>query len=274
MQEFQLDPVIAEELLTPSFKPKVERRGETVFLILHFPSMRTLSSRPEHEIDFVVGKHFLITTRYESVDPLHIFAKALEVKTVLGRQEATHGGHLFVEMVRTLYQAVGNECDTLQQRLQTIEENIFKGNERQMVIELSQMGRILFDFREALLPHKDIIDSLEPAGARLFGASFGYHVHTLQGAYIRIAHTLQHLRDSLQEMRETNNSLLTTKQNDTMKTLTVLAFLFLPLSFVASLFGMSNIPLASTPPGFWQAAGMMLVLALSCLVYFKRKGWL
>ena len=85
---------------------------------------------------------------------------------------------------------------------------------------------------------------------------------------------LEHLRDSLVELRETNNSLLSTKQNEVMKTLTVLAFLFLPISFMASLFGMSNIPLAATPPGFWFALGIMAIIAFSCLLYFRHKEWL
>ncbi len=85
MQEFGIDPLIAEELLVPSFKPKVERRGDIIYVILHFPVLRGMNQRQEQEIDFVIGKNFLITTRYGSVDPLHAFAQAFEVTTVLGR---------------------------------------------------------------------------------------------------------------------------------------------------------------------------------------------
>ncbi|MSR70943.1 hypothetical protein EXS62_02795, partial [Candidatus Kaiserbacteria bacterium] len=58
MQEFSLDPVIAEELTSPSPRSKVERRGENLYLVLHFPALRAHHARPEQEIDFVVGKHF------------------------------------------------------------------------------------------------------------------------------------------------------------------------------------------------------------------------
>jgi hypothetical protein len=85
MHEYGIDPLIAEELLVPSFKPKVERRGEVIYVILHFPVMRGMGQRSEQEIDFVIGKDFLITTRYNTVDPLHAFAQAFEVNTVLGR---------------------------------------------------------------------------------------------------------------------------------------------------------------------------------------------
>jgi len=276
MTEFDLDPLIAQELLIPSFKPKVERRGEAIYLILHFPAMRIMGTRPEQEIDFVIGKHFLITTRYENVDPLHSFAKAFEVNTVLGRGGATHGGHLFIEMARSLYEALGDECSGVHRTLQAIEEQIFRGDERGMVVELSHVGRTIHDFREALLPHEEMLESFESVSTRFFGAEFGYYVRQLTGTYQRLERGLTHLRDSLTELRETNNSLLTTKQNDTMKVFTVLAFLFLPLSFIAGLFGMNtqNNPIAGHPLDFWIIAAGMAVLGISCIFYFKHKGWL
>src|ERR1700741_2579552 len=95
MSEFHLDPLVAEELLVPSYKPKVERRGDAIYVILHFPALCLSCNRPEQEIDFVIGKHFLITTRYENIDPLHSFARSFEASAVLGRTDASHAGHLF-----------------------------------------------------------------------------------------------------------------------------------------------------------------------------------
>lgn len=274
MREFNLDPLIAQELLVPSYKPKVERRGDSIYLILHFPALKTSGARPEQEIDFVIGKQFLITARYETIHPLHSFARAFEADTVLGRQSAAHGGHLFAALARSLYQALVEECGTLNRRLQDIEEHIFGGDERTMVVELSQTGRIIHDFRQSLLPHREMLTSLEPVGVRMFGQEFGYYVRDLMGVYERAERNLDNLRDALHELRATNDSLLNTKQNEIMKTLTVLAFIFLPLSFLASLFAMSNIPLFNTPAGFWQAAGLMVVVALVCIAYFKLKDWI
>lgn len=275
MHEFGLDPLIAEELLLPSFKSKVERRGDSVYVILHFPTMHGKSRRLEQEIDFVIGKHFLITTRYDSIDPLHTFAKVFEVETVLGKEGVSHGGHLFTSMLESLYQALGNECTILNQRLRDIEDQVFNGDERKMVVELSQAGRVIHDFRQTLLPHQEMLTSFEGPAARMFGAEFSYYIRSAQGAYKRVERHLENLRDSLFELRETNNSLLSTKQNEVMKNLTVLAFLFLPLTFIGQLLGMSiPVPLANVPGAFWLVLAGMAVLALSCFIFFKRKGWI
>jgi magnesium transporter len=276
MQEFAVEPLIAEELLMPSYKPKVERYSQQLYVILHFPILRGLNERPTQEIDFIIGKNFLITARYAATDHLHSFAKVFEVNTVLGQQSAVHGGHLFTAMVISLYRALVNECDIIEKHLTDIEDRIFEGKERMMVLQISKTGRVIYDFRQILLPHREMLRSLESAGTQLFGQEFLYYVHNVEGEYERVAHSVEHLRESLIELRETNNSLLSTKQNEVMKMFTVIAFLFLPLSFVASLFQMNTryTPILGTPGDFWIITGSMMLLAVVFFVYFKRKGWL
>ena len=276
MQEFNLDPLIAEELLVPSFKPKVERRGDAIYVILHFPAPRVDGTRPQQEIDFVIGKHFLITAHYETVEPLHAFAKAFEVSAVLGTAHATHGGHLFAAMARDLYQSLSAECDALHRKLEAIEDRIFSGNERQMVVDISQAGRTVHDFRQSLLPHREMLNSLEPAAVRFFDQAYSYWVREVIGAFEHVEQTLAHLRDSLQELRTTNDSLLNTKQNEIMKVLTIMAFVTFPLTLISSIFGMNThyLPIVGIPGDFWIVLGMMLILAICFFIYFKRKGWL
>ena len=278
MHEFGLHPLVAEQLITPSQKPKVERYEDVFYLILTFPTLRgTHQTHPKQEIDFVVGKNFLITARYENINPLHSFAKVFEVQAVLGHGSvAAQGNHIFASMLRNLYQGLIAECDALGMRLGEIEERIFKGDERSMVAQLSHAGRIIHDFRQALTPHKEILKSLELPGEKLFGREFAYYLRSILQDYIRVEEALENLRDALKELRETNNSLLSTKQNEIMKTLTVLAFLFLPLSFVASLFGMNTMhnPVVGSEYDFWIIFASMTVVALGCFAYFKRKGWL
>lgn len=277
MHEFAIDPLIAEELLLPSYKPKVEKRGDVVYVILHFPMLRSGHQAPEQEIDFLIGKHFLITTRYENIDPLHSFARAFEVDGVLGKDASmTHGGHLFISMVSNLYRALENGLSTVHRRLRDIEEHIFNGEERRMVTQLSLVGRTIHDFKQSLAPHDEMLASFEPVGTRMFGMEFSYHLRNLMGAYQRIQRTLDNLHDSLTELRETNNSLLSTKQNEIMKNFTVLAFFFLPISFIASLFGMNaaHTPLVGTTHDFWLILGGMVAVAAVCFLYFTYKKWL
>lgn len=276
MKEFDLDPLVAEELSSPSPKSKVERHGETLYLVLHFPASRAVHSRPEQEMDFCIGKHFLITTRYENIDPLHHFAKAFEVNSVLGRNSATHGGHLFIALAHNLYRSLIAECDHFHTRLDDIEEKIFCGQEREMVAQISSVGRMIHDFRKALEPHRTMLESLEPHGERLFGVGFSYHVRAVLGEYERVRHSLEHLREQLVELRETNNSLLSLKQNEVMKNLTVMAFMTFPLSLMVALFAIpaEHNPVLGLPYDFWIILGILSFAAIGFLIFFKHKKWI
>ena len=277
MNEFALPPTIAQELLSTSYKSKVERHGDMAYVILHFPILRGgLRQRPEQEIDFIIGQKFLITARYENIDPLHTFAKAFEVGSLLGRNHSAHGGHLFASMVQNLYRSLSEECDLMRGKLEDIETKIFRGDERRMVFELSHVARSLYDFSRSLAPHKEMLGSLEPAAGRLWGQEFAYYLRELEGTRARVDHEVTGLRESLRELRATNDSLLNAKQNEIMKTFTVLAFLFLPLSFVAGVFGMNteNNPIIGSSFDFWIIVAGMAFAAACFFVYFRHKDWL
>lgn len=278
MHEFGLHPLVAEQLLSPSQKAKVERYDNFFYLILTFPTLRGgHMNRPEQEIDFCVGKNFFITARYENINPLHSFAKVFEVRSVLGRGgPQTPSAAIFASMLGNLYQGLIAECDALGLRLGEIEERIFKGDERSMVAELSHVGRSIHDFRQALSPHKDLLRSLEAPGEKLFGREFAYYLQSVSREFRRVEEALENLRDALKELRGTNNSLLTTKQNEIMKTLTIMAFVTFPLTLVSSIFGMNTswLPIVGLPGDFWIIGGIMVAMAISFFIFFKRKGWL
>lgn len=278
IEERGIPSLVAEELLSPTLKPKVDLYPSCIYLILHFPAFRHTHRRSSsQEIDFVVGKDFLITTRYDTVDPLHKFSKVFEVNSILDRSDiGTHAGFVLFYMLRKLYRAVEHELEYLADELRVIEGRIFSGQEKAMVFELSRVQRTLLSFRQALRPHEEILESLERAGERFFGEEFRFHLKGISGEYFRVHNNIRALADSLQELRETNNSLLSTKQNEIMKVLTVVAFITLPLSLLLALFQIDAVarPIVGLENDFWIIVGIMAGVGLPLLIFFKFKKWL
>lgn len=278
MQEFGLHPLVAQELLVPSQKSKVDKYEDHIYLVLNFPALHiSHHGHAEQEIDFVIGKNFFITARYENVNHMHSFARSFEADAIVGNPRGhLRGHHLFTSMMKSLYHGLTVECDVLSERLMEIEERIFSGDERSMVARISHVGRTMHNFKKTLTPHREMLSSMELPGEKLFGREFVYYLHSILGEYNRVERTLENLYLSLVELRETNNSLLSTKQNDIMKTLTVLAFFFLPLSFVAGVFGMNteHNPIIGNQFDFWIIFSGMVMVAVSFFLYFKRRDWL
>ena len=277
MSEFDIHPLIGEELLSPSLKPKVDRYDNCIYLILHFPSLGKDGTAPSQEVDFILGTNFIITTRYEMIDPFMKFSRVFETNSLLNRESlGSHAGFVFFYMMRNLYRGIEGELETLSLDLQRIEDRIFAGHEREMVIDLSFMSRILINFRQALAPHKQVLDSLEVAGVRFYGQDFVYHLRSISGDYFRIAGHIDTNKDALSELRETNNSLLTTKQNETTKHLTMMAFVTFPLTLLSSIFGIntSYMPIVGHEYDFWIIIFIMFSIAMGFFFYFKHKKWL
>ena len=278
MGKYNIDPLVAEELLLPTLKPRVDVYKNFIYLILHFPAFRhTHGDNPNQEIDFIIGKDFLITTRYDSVDPLHKFSKVFEVNSVLDRSDiGDHAGYLFFYMVRKLYKSLEHELEYISDSLGIIEEDIFEGKEKEMVIALSNVSRVLLNLRQAITPHHEILNSFCDAGKVFFGEKFGYHLSSIMGEYYRIKNSANSLIDTLNELRQTNNSLVSTKQNEVMKVLTIMAFITFPLSLMASIFGMNTLylPIVGHPFDFWIIISIMLVAMGFFFAYFKYKEWL
>ena len=276
-EEYAIGQLVAEELLLPATKPRVEFHGTYAYVVMHFPALHHSHKTNEQEVDFVIGKNFLITTRYDTVDPLHKFSKVFEVNSVLDRSNiGEHAGFLFFYMLKKLYRAVEHEVEYVRHDLHVIEEHIFSGHEISMVEAISRSARDLLNLRQSIEPHREILHSLEENGVKFFGDDFLPYLRGLSNEYYRVHNHIMRHTEFLHELRETNNSLLSTKQNETMKTFTVLAFFTFPLTLIAAIFSTDAVhePIVGLPYDFWMIIGIMACVALLMYWFFKRRNWL
>ena len=277
MEEFGIDALVAEELLLPTYKPRIELYSTFIYLILHFPALRHTHQSIEQEIDFIIGHHFIITTRYDTIDPIHKFSKVFEVNSVLDKSNiGEHAGFVFYYMLKKMYKSVEHEVGYIKDSLEEIESQVFSGNEKEMVSSLSNTGRDLLNLRQSIEPHRDILKESEVYGATFFGTEFSPYLKALTNDYYRVHSHIVRQIESLRELRETNNSLLYAKQNEAMKVIAILAFVTFPLSLIASIFGMNTmyLPLVGNPNDFWIIMTIMAMLTGLFFLFFKYKKWL
>ena len=277
MDEYHLNHFVAEELLLPTMKPRVEFHEGYLYTILHFPALRHAHKTGEQEVDFVVGDKFLITTRYDTIDPLHKFSKVFEVNSVLDKSPmGEHAGYLFFYMLRRLYKAVEHELDFVRTDLVHIEHSLFGGFEVRMVRAISQCARDVLNLRQTIEPHRDILKTLADDGAKFFGEEFVPYLRSLENDYYRLHNHIMRLTETLHEIRETNNSLLSTKEGETMRRLTIMAFLTFPLSLLVNVLNINSVhnPLHNMPYDFWIIVGIVCAIGSLMIGYFKYKKWL
>jgi magnesium transporter len=279
MNTYRLDPGVADEILSPTLRSRVERYSDYFYTILHFPSFKQSHTNGVHsqEIDFIISKKFLITVRYDVNESIERFSKNIDVDNVTNKVEITYPSlFLFFKIIDDLYSGSMFELQSAESDLKEIEDNVFAGKEKDMVFELSRFGRNMLEFRQTISTHKDILKSLTKDWSAVFGDTYKHHLDRLLANYFKVKNTHSMVKDTMQEVRLTNNSLLTTKQNETMKVFTILAFVTFPLTLIAGVFGMntSYTPFVGADNDFWLIIASMGLVTILMFMYFKWKKWL
>lgn len=277
---YKLDPLVKEELLTPTFKPKVDSYDNCLYIILHFPVTSKNGKNTNKEIDFVIGEDFLITTHYGSNANYHPLEKFPDVFPSRGFLDVStkrmHAGHVFFHMIHDLYQSALIDLESLSEVLMKAERNLFKKKEKSMLITLSKINRDLLDYKIATNLHRSVLESFDRESVSFFGKEYSSYTKEILNEYYKINASIQESKEFLEELRRTNDSLLSNKQNEIMKTISVLAFIFLPLSLLASIFGMNieNMPIVSSPHSWSIIVGVMIVVGLLIALIARYKEWL
>lgn len=276
-EEFGLHPIVINELMSRSEREKADIYENSIYLILHFPiKNRSTGHIEETEIDFVLMRNAIVTTHYELIDPLHDFARLFETDGYLRNgQIGDHAGFIFFAQMRELYKHTHFLLESVEREIRHMEKEVFNGNENDMVTRLSNTNRALIDIRSSMRFHKEVIKSFANACARLYGPEFVYYAGLIESDHTNIERSLEENRQMLQDLRRTNDSLLSTKTNESIRRLTVFNVIMLPLSFISWVFAMHSDLLAIHEP--WQLTsvfGTMALVALVSVLYFRSKKWL
>ncbi|HEU5114960.1 MAG TPA: magnesium transporter CorA family protein [Candidatus Paceibacterota bacterium] len=278
MQKYDIHPVAAEELILPTTRSKVDRYQDFVYLVLHFPAWKHSHRNTNQEIDFIIGKNFIVTARYDTIDPLHKFSKMFEVNSVLDHNGliGEHAGYMFYYMMREIYHSIADELESVRDSLDDIEKRTFSGEEREMVFELSNTARELLIFKHATAFHKEILESFGTASIKLFGPDYAHYMEATMSEYTKVGKAIQGLTESLHELRETNNSLLETKQNKVMMTLTGITFITAILGIIVGIFEVNfkDAPIIGMPHDFWILSGVITALGIFFTAILAHKKWL
>lgn len=278
MTHFGFTTRVAEELLVPTPRPKVDVYDDHVYLVLHFPgsaNAKDQQTRDEQEIDFIIGPESLITVRYAPMDAVLEFSKMIEVSALLDRDTVgDHAGFLFYHLIAIFYKQIESQLHTINTTLKSIETRIFQGEEESMVRVISNTNRQLLDHTRSLRFHGMTLEDLERAAPGVFGTGFSYYIDRLSRLYQEIKAILESDKQILDDLKDTNDMLLTTKTNHIMKILTIVAFIMVPVSIAMEVLKRPIESISHTSVSIFIIAATTLILVLGLFAFVRYKKWL
>lgn len=275
MSEMNIGDEYLEELVTPTPQPLCMNLQGTTYGVFHIPVHRKNDILPLHyveeEIDVLIKNNILVTVCSSDLSDLHI-----DVEYALEHNPRATAAELWWHLITHIYKTKHTDVDALVVQVKELREKIFTDKEHIEVISDIHRAYLAIDF--PINAHADIIESMyeeEQKDAR--NKKNNPRIwNKVRGELHRLTLKLDKLGAYIHELRDTQSILIGARQNNLIQTFTILTFLFLPISFLASLFGMNviNMPIVTHPMGFWILLGGFGCLSGTLLLFFKVRRWL
>jgi len=274
---FGLHDLALEDVVNVHQRAKVEEYGDHLFVVLR---MLSQVDRVESEqLSLFLGKNFVLTLQQRAGDCLDPVRQRLRQSR--GRIRNIGSDYLAYALIDAVVDAYFPVVDEYGERLDQLEGELVVGQLPHLVESIHHLRGDLMMLRRTVRPLRDALVHLMPDPQSLIGEETQFYLRDCYDHTIQLMDLLDTYREMCSDLRDYYMSSVNNRMNEIMKVLTVIATIFIPLGFVASLYGMNfntrlpgNMPELNWPYGYVFAVLLMIVIALSMLTFIWRKGWL
>ena len=274
-ETFAFHPLAVEDARSGLQFPKIEPYDGFLYVVLH--GLAFLKKKPRfatHDIDFFVGRHFLVTVHdgsSRSIEELR--AQCTRNKAVVGEGPVP----LLYRIVDRMVSRYVPEVEHFQDELDKTEDAVFDDPDPKLVRRILKDKRDVAALRRIVMPQRDAIGRLARREFSNITGENALHFRDVYDQLVRISDETLMLQDRLTGMLEAHLSNLSNRVSQVMKVLTVLTTVFMPLTVLTGLYGM-NVELPRFPGGdaaqFWWLCGLMFIVVVAMLAMFRRKKWI
>jgi magnesium transporter len=275
-EHFDFHPLDYEDVFSRNQRPKVDEYDDYLFVVLHFPRFDKVVERLNAaEVDIFVGPDFVITLPNEKLQPLEYLFDRCEDNLELREQLFSKGaGYLLYKIVDECVDASFPMLRKMGHKLERIEEDIFEGRSAEIVRDISNVKQEIINFRKVVRPQRAALKDLERT-KRYIPEDLDIYFDDVNDASERVWDMLENFKEVVEGLESTNESVLSHRVNDVLRVLTAFSVIILPLTLIASTFGMNvAFPGNGGEAAFWVILGVMLVTLVGMVAYFRRRGFL
>ena len=273
---FNLHPLTVEDILNTDQRPKVDDYGNYLFIVLKAFSPLDMAKQEIHseQISIVFGSNFLISFAEKEgtlLDPLRERIRAHK-----GRVRKPGCDYLAYSIIDAVVDQYFLLLESIEDRIDENEEWLISRPTRDTLYAIQHLKREMLFLRKSVWPLREAVGYLERTESPLIAPQTNLYLKDLYDHTIQVIDTIEIQRDILSSLLDIYLSGISNRLNEVMKVLTVIATIFMPLTFLAGVYGMNfkYMPELEWRWGYFFIWGVMIVTAVSMAIYFKRKKWL
>ncbi len=277
-KHYNFHPLDLEDVLSQNERPKIDEYDDYLFIVMHFPvfdAARQLTR--SSEVDFFIGAGYLITIHEGQLKPLNRLFDACHDDGVARSKHMGRGaGRLLYTILDSMVDynfAILRKVDA---KIKAIEENMFTEDMRHIVQDISLIRRDIIALRRVVKPQISIVSNLERKDRPFIQEELDVYFGDIADGFSRAWDILEDYREVIEGLSATSDSVTSYRINDVIRVLTVISVIMLPLTLVTGIYGMNLewLPAADTIYGFFIIMGIMVLIAGSMLLYFRRRGFI
>jgi magnesium transporter len=276
-EHFDFHPLDYEDVFSRNQRPKVDEYDGYLFIVLHFPAYDKIVGRLNAaELDVFLGPDFVVTIPNEPLQPVEYLFERCRAREDVREQLFSKGpGYLLYKIVDDCVDASFPMLRKVGNKLERLEDDIFEGEHSSEVVrDISNVKQEIINFRKIVRPQRVALRDLE-ATKRYIPDDLEIYFDDINDASERIWDMLENYKEVVEALESTNEAQIAHRTNETFRVLTAISVIVLPLTLVASIWGMNvGVPGEQDSTAFWEILGAMVILLGSMAYYFRRRGWL
>jgi magnesium transporter len=276
---FGWHPLDVEDVVSKRQRPKVDVYDDEgyLFAVLHFPVYDSAVQRLNAaELDFFVGPNYLVTLPNRDLLPVErLFTRCSEDEAYREQLFAKGSGRLLYEVLDDLFDYCFPILDKIGHKLDRVEDDMFELRAEDVVRDISNVKQEIISYRKVVKPERSTLRVLERRIEAFLPEELDLYFDDIVDAAERIWDQLDNYKEVVEGLESTNESVISHRQNDVLRVLTIFSVTLLPLTVITGIFGMNVLfPGEGTEEAFWTILASLAVVLLALLAFFRLKRWL
>ncbi len=274
-KHFNIHPLVLEDILNTQQRPKFEEYGDEVFIVVSALRFNVEQYELSHEqVAIYFGENFLLTFQENEDDTFLAVRERLEAGR--GRIRSRKSDYLAYALIDNVVDNYFEVLDRIEDRMDELEVEINEQPSRQVKEKIHHLKFQMLALRKSVMPLREAVGKFSRCESKIMDESTGLFVRDLYDHVIRISDLIETYRDMLNGLQELYLAELSIRMNNVIQVLTIITTIFVPLTFLAGIYGMNfdNMPELHWENGYFYLLGLMVVIFIASLFYFRRKDWI
>ncbi len=274
-KHYNLHPLILEDIVNISQRPKIDEYEDYIFVVLKMLYYDDKHQVIAEQVSFILGENYVLTFQEAEGDVFDNVRNRIRFSK--GRIRGLGADYLLYALIDSVTDHYYTIIETMGNKIEDIEDNLFTGlSQNEISQQIQSLKREVLKVRRAIYPLREIINRIEKTENKLILDKTLHYYRDVYDHIIQISENIDIYREMIWGLMDMYMTTISNKMNEVMKVLTIIATIFIPLTFIAGIYGMNfeYIPELKYKYSYFILWFIMIVLFLGMLWYFKKKKWL